>query len=253
MSLQALIFDVDGTLAETEETHRAAFNWAFAEAGLEWHWDRRRYGGLLAVSGGRERIRHFVGEEDPGRARMADFDEWLSELHRAKTAAYTEMIAAGEIELRPGVERLIREAHAAGIRLGIASTTTTINIQALFGATLGSDCLNRFDVVAAAEQAPTKKPDPSVYLWALERLRLPGTDCLAIEDTRNGVLAATGAGIPVLVTPSLYSEGEDFSGAVAVVSHLGDPDRPCRVLAGGADEIDYIDVATLRRWLAGAV
>lgn len=253
MSLQALIFDVDGTLAETEETHRKAFNRAFADAGLEWRWDRRRYGELLAVSGGRERIRQFLAEEDPARASRSDFGGWLFDLHRAKTAVYTKMMAAGEIELRPGVERLIREAHAEGLRLAIATTTSTVNIEALFDATLGREWMNRFDVVAATEQAPTKKPNPSVYFRALEGLRLPAANYLAIEDTRNGVLAATAAGIPVLVTPSVYSEGEDFSGSVAVVSDLGDPDRPCRLLAGNDDELDCVDVARLRSWLAAAV
>ncbi len=250
MSLQALIFDVDGTLAETEEIHRKAFNQAFADAGLEWRWSRERYRELLAVSGGKERIRHHLLEADPAQADRSDLDEWIAGLHKAKTARYADMIAAGEIELRPGVERLIREARATGLRLAIATTTSTANIVALFDATLGREALDWFEVIGAAEQAPVKKPDPSVYHWVREQLGLHTSDCLAIEDTRNGVRAATGAGIPVLVTQSYYSEGEDFSGALAVLSDLGEPEHPCQVLAGIDDNPGWIDPQRLQRWLA---
>jgi HAD superfamily hydrolase (TIGR01509 family) len=248
VGLQALIFDVDGTLAETEEGHRKAFNQAFTEAGLSWRWDRRRYSELLAVSGGKERIRRFVADEDPTRAGLAGYDEWVLGLHRAKTAAYLRLMAGGEIELRPGVARLIREAHTEGLRLAIATTTTGANVTALFEATLGTDWLSRFEVVAAAEQAPTKKPDPSVYQWVLERLRLPADACLAIEDTHNGLLAASAIGIRVLVTPSTYSQDDDFGGALAVVSNLGEPGSPYRALGGDHGGPGWIDVATLHRW-----
>jgi HAD superfamily hydrolase (TIGR01509 family) len=249
MSLQALVFDVDGTLAETEDTHRKAFNRAFADAGLDWLWSRERYRDLLAVSGGKERIRRFVEEEDPAQGDRADYDDWVADLHRAKTIYYAKMMAAGEIELRPGVERLIREAHAEDLRLAIATTTSTANIEALFDATLGRESLRWFDVVAAAEQAPVKKPDPSVYFRVLEGLGLPAADCLAIEDTHNGVRAASAAGVPVLVTQSYYSEGEDFSGALAVLSDLGEPDCPYRVLAGVNNVPGWVDTRGLRSWL----
>ncbi|MEA2080633.1 MAG: HAD-IA family hydrolase [Pseudomonadota bacterium] len=269
MSLQALIFDVDGTLAETEEIHRKAFNRAFADAGLDWYWSRERYRELLAVSGGKERIRHYIAtaipgsrefsasmhvmtEDDPTQADRANLDEWIAGLHKAKTAHYADIMAAGEIELRPGVERLIREAHAAGLRLAIATTTSMANITALFDATLDREVLDWFEVIAAAEQAPVKKPDSSVYLWILERLGLPAADCLAIEDTRNGVRAASAAGIPVLVTQSYYSEGEDFAGALAVLSDLGEPDRPYQVLAGIDDTPGWIEPERLQTWFATA-
>lgn len=265
MSLQALIFDVDGTLAETEEIHRKAFNCAFADAGLEWHWSREQYRELLAVSGGKERIRHYIAtaipgfrefsasmhvitEDDPAQAHRENLAEWIAGRHKAKTAHYAGMMAAGKIELRPGVERLIREAHAVGLRLAIA--TSMDNITALFDATLGCEVLGWFEVIGAAEQAPVKKPDPSVYLWVLERLGLPAANCLAIEDTHNGVCAASGAGIPVLVTQSYYSEGEDFSGALAVLSDLGEPDQPYQVLAGVDDAPGWVEPERLQTWLA---
>ena len=253
MILKAIIFDVDGTLAETEEIHRKAFNRAFAEAGLDWHWSRERYRELLAISGGKERIRRYIEEEQyHDFLQRKDLQEWIAGLHKAKTAIYTDMITAGEVELRPGVERLVREARQAGLKLAIATTTSTANIIALFEATLGREALDWFDAIGAAEQAPDKKPNPSVYLWVLEQLGLPGRDCVAIEDTRNGVLAATGAGIPVLVTQSFYSEGEDFSGALAVLSDLGEPDHPYQVLSGVEDKPGWVEPVRLARWLERA-
>ncbi len=250
MTLEALLFDVDGTLAETEEVHRRAFNQAFAEAGLDWHWSRARYRELLQTSGGKERIRRYLREEHPELLARDDLDDWIAALHRAKTAHYSALMAAGEVTLRPGVERLLREARAAGLRLAIATTTTRANIDALFAATLGRAALDWFEVIVAAEQAPVKKPDPSVYRQALAALDLSPHVCLAIEDTRNGVLAARGAGLAVLVTESYYSHGEDFDGALAVLSDLGEPDRPHRVLAGDGGSRGWVTVDDLRRWLA---
>ncbi|HID81602.1 MAG TPA: HAD family hydrolase [Chromatiales bacterium] len=249
MTLKAIIFDVDGTLAETEEIHRKAFNRALSDAGLDWCWSRERYRELLAISGGKERIRLYIEEEHPDFLTRENLADWIARLHQDKTKIYADMIAAGEIELRPGVERLIREARQAGLKLAIATTTSTANIIALFDATLGREALDWFDAIGAAEQAPNKKPDSSVYLWVLEKLALPGSDCVAIEDTRNGVLAATGAGVPVLVTQSFYSEGEDFTGALAVLSDLGEPDHPYRVLAGLENTPGWVEPGRLARWL----
>ena len=216
----------------------------------DWHWSRQRYRELLAISGGKERIRHFMAEDDPTHANHTSLDEWIASLHKAKTTHYTDMMVAGEVELRPGVERLIREAHATGLHLAIATTTSMANITSLFGATLGREVSGWFKVIGAAEQAPMKKPDSSVYLWVLAQLGLPAADCIAIEDTRNGVRAASAAGIPVLVTQSYYSEGEDFSGALAVLSDLGEPDHPYQVLAGVDNAPGWLDLGRLRGWLA---
>ncbi len=251
MTLKALIFDVDGTLAETEEVHRKAFNKAFAEAGLDWTWSRERYRELLAVSGGKERILQFIKDEASEHLDREDLQAWIAGLHKAKTRFYTEMMASGEISLRPGVERLIRESRDAGLRMAIATTTSSANIIALFKATLGHDAMEWFDTIGAAEQAPVKKPDPSVYLWVLKELGLSGEECIAIEDTRNGVLAAIGADIPVVVTQSFYSAGEDFSGAVTVLSDLGEPDQPYTPLTGMATEPGWVTPQSLAMWHEG--
>ena len=251
MMPKALIFDVDGTLAETEEAHRKAFNKAFAEEGLDWQWSTERYGELLTVSGGKERILQFIRDEAREHLDREGLEAWIAGLHKEKTRIYTNMMASGEVGLRPGVERLIRESRDAGIRLAIATTTSMANIVALFDATLGHDAMNWFEAIGAAEQAPVKKPDPSVYNWVLEQLDLPGTECIAIEDTRNGVLAATGANIPVVVTQSFYSTGEDFSGALAVVSDLGEQGAPYEALGGPAAVIkgDRVTPDLLGTWL----
>ena len=177
--LKALLFDVDGTLAETEEVHRLAFNRAFGEAGLDWTWDRQLYGKLLAVSGGRERIAHFIETCGATLPAGADAPALIAALHREKTRHYAAMLATGEIALRPGVERLLRQATGEGLRLAIVTTTSAANVMPLLQATVGRDAAQWFEVMCTAEQAPVKKPAPDAYLWTLQRLalaadRLPG-------------------------------------------------------------------------------
>ncbi len=249
--LRALIFDVDGTLAETEhDGHRVAFNRAFREAGLDWVWNEATYAGLLAVTGGRERILRFMAGL-PAEALPDEPSEALAaRLHARKTAIFQAMLREGRIPLRPGVERLLREARAEGLRLAIATTTSAGNVEALLEANLGAASLDWFEVIAAADLAPVKKPAPDVFHVVLQRMGLPAHGCIAVEDSRNGLVAARGAGLPVLVTVSHYTRGEDFSGALAVVDGLGEPDQPVRVLQGDLDGFDYVNVAALR-WLWG--
>ncbi|CAA7614999.1 Protein CbbY, plasmid [Magnetospirillum sp. LM-5] len=217
--LNALIFDVDGTLAETEEAHRKAFNQTFAEFGLDWHWDPLLYGRLLKVSGGKERMRSYAG---------ANVDDTLIDaLHRRKTEIYTTFVATGAVPLRPGIERLITQALECGLTLAVATTTTRANLLALLDGATGGAGHDWFKVLACADDAPIKKPDPAVYRFVLERLELPAVRCLAIEDTRNGVLSARGAGLDVVVTRSTYAHDEDVTGALAVyedLSFVGLPD-----------------------------
>ncbi len=222
-ALQALIFDVDGTLAETErDGHRPAFNAAFAEHGLDWHWDASLYGELLAITGGKERMRHYAERYAPEFAARADVDALIRQLHAAKTAHYVRLVGTGRLALRPGVAELIAEARAAGIRLAIATTTSPENVGALLDASLAPGSSDWFEVIGAGDVVAAKKPAPDIYRWVLDRLALPAGACLAIEDSENGLRAALGAGLRCLVTVGEYTRGQDFSGAAAVLDSLSD-------------------------------
>jgi HAD superfamily hydrolase (TIGR01509 family) len=218
--IAAVIFDVDGTLSETEETHRKAFNRAFELAGLSWHWDQDLYRELLSVTGGKERIRHFIESYGAEGAPDDNLDDFIRALHAAKTNAYTQMVTGGEVELRPGIRKLIADAKKLGYRLAIATTTTPANIDALLTATFGNERHDLFEVICAGDSVPNKKPAPDVYLLALEKLGLPAAQCLAIEDSRNGLLSSHAAGIPTIVTPGIYTHGQDFAEAALVVDDL---------------------------------
>ena len=212
--LEAIIFDVDGTLADTEELHRAAFNAAFAQAGLEWHWDRALYGELLQVTGGKERIAHF--------AAGALDSEAIAALHRCKTRTYTVMVDRGDLALRPGVAALIEAAAREGIRLAIATTTSPAALDALLRATLGPDGPNRFASIAAGDMVAAKKPAPDVYARVLADLALPPTACVAIEDSAHGLHAALAAGIVTVVTTNSYTADQDFNGAALIGNTLSE-------------------------------
>lgn len=214
-TIRAVVFDVDGTLAETEELHRLAFNATFAEQGLNWHWDRHLYTELLATTGGRERIEAYVKKVGQPVATAA--------LHKRKTEFYGEMLAQGSINLRPGVVELISNARQKGLRLAIGTTTSRCNVLSLLDATIGLQALELFDSVRTGEDVRAKKPDPEVYKLVLSDLGLTGSQCLCIEDSRPGLLAARAAGMHVLVTPSLYTGNEDFNGAGLILRNLAMP------------------------------
>ena len=221
-ALKALVFDVDGTLADTEMAHLAAFNQAFAEEGLDWHWDVAQYTKLLEISGGKERMLHYWKQVHPD---VKDIDggglkDTIDRLHAMKTAAYEHAVQSGAVQLRPGVLALIQSAHAAGLRLAIATTTSPVNIAVLLRNAIGPDWKDLFAVIEDASTAPKKKPHPQVYTQTLSRLSLGGADCVAFEDSANGLNAAKSAGLPVIVTPNSFTAHHDFTGALKVLPDL---------------------------------
>lgn len=214
---RALIFDIDGTLAETEEVHRQAFNDAFVQMGIDWHWGRTIYKQLLQVAGGKERIRAFDWQR---RGPLSLSDDEIAGLHRIKTDRYVELIGQGACALRPGVAGLLATARDRGQRLAIATTTSRANVDALLSTAIGRDWPDMFEVVVAGDEVARKKPAPDVYLEVLRQLGLQGAECLAFEDSGNGLQSAMEAGVPVVVTLSIYFRDEDFSGAIAVLEEL---------------------------------
>jgi HAD superfamily hydrolase (TIGR01509 family) len=247
--LSALIFDVDGTLADTErDGHRVAFNRAFGDAGLDWEWSVELYGKLLTVTGGKERIRHYLDHFNTAYKRPDDLESFISGLHAAKTDHYTRMLSEGVIPMRSGVKRLLQEARNAGLRLAIATTTTPANVTTLLQYGLAPDATSWFDVIAAGDIVPAKKPAPDIYDWAAQQMGLTPDACMAVEDSHNGVQSALGANITaILVTTNGYTAEDDFSGASLVVDRLGEPDDPFRLRMGDAWGHDYVDLALLRR------
>lgn len=224
--LKALIFDVDGTLADTESAHRDAFNQAFAALGLDWHWDLPLYTDLLQVSGGKERIQHYWLTQHPELPELGGLAplEAVNRLHTLKTAAYEAAVHAGVVQLRPGVLELMAQAHSAGLQLAIATTTSPPNIAALLRRALGADWRRNFGAVGDALTAPVKKPDPQVYLQVLDTLQRQPGECLAFEDSFNGLRASLAAGLATVVTPTRYTEGQDFSGALRLLPDLAEVD-----------------------------
>jgi HAD superfamily hydrolase (TIGR01509 family) len=249
MALEALLFDVDGTLADTErDGHRPAFNRAFQEFGLDWDWDAELYGKLLAVTGGKERIRYFVENFLPGYEKPADFDALVAQLHQAKTRHYTAMLADGAIPVRAGIRRLLNEAREAGMRLAVVTTTTPQNVTELLRHSLAEDAESWFEVIAAGDIVPAKKPASDIYHWALREMNLSPEQCLAFEDSHNGLRASRGAGVRTVVTVNGYTAHEKFDSAVAVLSSLGEPEAPFEVLQGEAGGKKFVDMELLRYW-----
>jgi HAD superfamily hydrolase (TIGR01509 family) len=248
----ALIFDCDGVLADTErDGHRVAFNRTFEEFGLPVQWSEDAYGEALKIAGGKERMASLLTDDFVARAGLPTDAEGQREAvaswHRRKTEIYTEMVQQGMLPARPGVARLAADAIGAGWSVAVASTSSEASVRAVLEHVVGPESASRFEVLAG-DVVPAKKPAPDIYLLTLERLNADTSSALVIEDSRNGLLAAEGAGLPCLVTVNGYTEGEDFSEAVLVVTSLGDPGgEPTKVLAdrGVPAPGDYITLDDL--------
>ncbi len=226
MSIEALIFDVDGTLADTEETHRQAFNAAFLEHDLNWNWSSHQYLDLLNISGGKERIAQYIESLKLPAEEKQRLQGSVAAIHRTKTRTFAELIRDGRSPLRPGVARLIREAREAGVKLGLASTTSPANVEALISAGLGEEGYHWFNAIACADEVPNKKPAPDVYNVVLSTLGLQASACVALEDSGNGVRAAKAAGLFTIAIPTIWTQTQDLSEADLVLYSLGDPEQP---------------------------
>ena len=237
---KALIFDCDGVLVDTErDAHRVGFNRAFAEHGIDAEWSIELYAKLLHTAGGKERMRVYFDEFGWPEAAgdEAAKDALILDLHKTKTRITSEIVT--ELPVRPGVLRIIDEARAAGVRLGVCTTSNPKFIDAVLDL-FGPERKAAFEFVHAGDVVPKKKPAPDIYLLALETLGLPASDCVVVEDSRNGLLAATGAGIATLITTSTYTMDEDFTEAARVVPELGDAPNAQITLA----ELDALVPAT---------
>lgn len=249
--LKAVLWDVDGTMAETErDGHRVAFNRAFTDAGLDWHWDVPRYGELLRITGGRERILHDLQTRSDAPALGDEREALARRLHQAKNRHYADLLATEGMPLRPGVAELLAEVREQGLKLGIVTTTSRANVDALLRLHLGADWARQFDVRICGEDVQTKKPDPEAYLLALAALKLSPLQAVAIEDSPGGVAAACAAGLPVVVTRSEYFHRATLEGAVAIGPGLHSREgwRPANEAV--AADPGRVTLDDLRSWVA---
>lgn len=220
MKIQAIIFDVDGTIADTEETHRVSFNRAFSEKKLDWNWDVSLYNKLLKVTGGKERIKYFVETYLPDYKKPDKYEEFINKLHMVKTSYYTTMLKKGLIPFRPNIKKLIIDAKKANIRLAIATTTSPENVTALMEQEFGKDYETMFDAIGCGDIVSKKKPAPDIYVWVLNQMKLKPDNCIALEDSENGLKSSLAAGIKTFITTNLYTQQQDFTGAAAVYKDL---------------------------------
>ncbi len=221
--IKALIFDCDGVLVDTErDGHRVSFNRAFKAKGLNIEWDVPLYGRLLEIAGGKERMK-FYFDEFGWPQNIADKDAFIKELHKLKTDLFMKIIESGELPLRPGVARIVDEAIAKKLKLAVCSTSNERAVNLVVEKLLGEKRKTHFNAILAGDVVSKKKPDPEIYNLALKRLDLKPDECVVVEDSRNGLLAAKAAGMHCIVTTNGYTEKENFTNADLVVPELGDP------------------------------
>ena len=247
MKLNAILFDVGGTIAESEEIHRVSFNEAFKEFGLNWYWDEAIYRELVFVGGGKERIKHYITRAWPEMLKQKNLTKYIESVHKIKGQIYEEFLNDSQLKARPGIIRLLKELKNEKIRLAIVSDTTEENLINLFKKGLGINPIEWFEILAHGGCTIQKKPSPDIYLWTLERLKLPPESCLAIEDAPRGVDSAIDAGLKVLVTPSIYTLEEKFEKSSLLLSHLGEPEEPFNVIKGDAFGHSFVDLDLLKK------
>ena len=247
MKLNAILFDVGGTIAESEEIHRVSFNEAFKEFGLNWYWDEAIYRELVFIGGGKERIKHYITRAWPEMLKQKNFTKYIESVHKIKGQIYEEFLNDSQLKARPGIIRLLKELKNEKIRLAIVSDTTEENLINLFKKGLGINPIEWFEILAHGGCTIQKKPSPDIYLWTLERLKLPPESCLAIEDAPRGVDSAIDAGLKVLVTPSIYTLEEKFEKSSLLLSHLGEPEEPFNVIKGDAFGHSFVDLDLLKK------
>ena len=246
MKPSALIFDVDGTLANTEEDgHLRAFNEAFECFGLDWHWNQELYAELLSVSGGKERMAHYVENYRPDIKNDLGFDDY-AKIHQKKTDIFISHVANRAISLRVGVESLIEEAHCAGLRLAIATTTSLQNVEALLTSTLGKSTLDRFEVIGAGDVVNRKKPSGDIYRYVLDKMGLSSEECVAFEDSELGLMSSSATGLRTIVTLSEYTKAQNFDDAMVVLDQLGDENNPFEILKGRPTKHSFVSVEYIK-------
>jgi len=232
MLLSAVLFDVDGTIAETEDFHRKSFNESFREFNLDWFWDEAMYKELINIGGGKERIEHYIKRAWPEMLDYKNLTKYINSIHKVKNEVFEDYILESEIKPRPGVIRLIKELKENNIRIAIVSSNSEKNLHILFKQGLNINPKKTFDLIAHGECTKNKRPSPEIYEWVLEKLRLPPQSCVAIEDSPRGVESAKNANLNILATPSIFTKDEDFSDAKLIVSDLGEKDTPFKKIQG---------------------
>jgi len=247
MRLNAVLFDVDGTIAESEELHRISFNESFKEYGLAWYWDEEIYKELTLIGGGKERIKYYIERACPEMLSHKNLTDYIKALHKVKSQIYKDNLEEKGATLRPGIQRLLDELKVNKIRTALVSSTTEENLNNLFKIGLKITPENFFEVVGHGECTPNKKPSPEIYFWVLEKMKLPPEACVAIEDAPRGVDSALDAGLKVIVTPSQYTTSEDFRKGNLIISNLGEPDQGFKLIKGQSYGHSFVNLELLNK------